>query len=59
MRKTQTGTQSEEGNRWIERVLSVRETCRLQGRIALDYLTAAATAAHHGQPAPSLLPSGP
>ena len=59
MRKTQHGTQSEEGNRWIERVLSVRETCRLQGRIALDYLTAAATAAHHGQPAPSLLPSGP
>jgi transposase len=59
MRKTQLGTQSEHGNRWIERILSIRETCRLQGRSALAYLTAAATAAHHGQPAPSLLPSGP
>lgn len=59
MRKTQLGTHSEHGSRWIERILSVRETCRLQGRSALAYLTSAATAAHHGQPAPSLLPSDP
>jgi transposase len=59
MRRIQGGTQSEDGNRWIERILSVNETCRLQGRAVLDYLTTAATAAHHGQAAPSLLPRAP
>ena len=59
MRKIQGGTQSQNGNHWMERILSVNETCRLQGRVVLDYLIAAATAAHHGQPAPSLLPRGP
>jgi transposase len=59
MRKIQGGTQSEQGDRWAERILSVTETCRLQGRPKLAYLTEAATAAHHGQPAPSLLPSPP
>jgi len=59
MRKIQLGTQSEQGSRWIERILSVRETLRLQDRPVLDYLIQAATAGHHGQPAPSLLPSGP
>lgn len=59
MRKIQGGTQSEDGNHWIERILSVNETCRLQGRAVLDYLTTAATAAHHGQAAPSLLPRAP
>jgi len=56
MRKVQGGTQSEQGNRWIERILSVNETCRLQGRAVLDYLTEAADAAHHGRSAPSLVP---
>ena len=32
MRKVQLGTQSDRGSRWIERVCSVRETCRLQER---------------------------
>jgi transposase len=50
MRKVQGGTQSEQGNRWIERILSVNETCRLQGRAVLDYLLEAADAAHHRQP---------
>lgn len=59
MRRIQGGTQSENGNHWIERILSINETCRLQGRAVLDYLTTAATAAHHGQPAPSLIPRGP
>jgi transposase len=59
MRRVQGGTQSEQGNRWIERILSVRETLRLQDRPALDYLIRAATAGHHRQPTPSLLPSGP
>jgi transposase len=56
MRKTQLGTQSERGSRWIERICSVRETCRLQGRSPLAYLNAAARAAHHRLPAPSLAP---
>jgi transposase len=56
MRKVQGGTQSEQGNRWIERILSVNETCRLQGRAVLDYLVEAAGAAHNGRPAPSLVP---
>lgn len=56
MRRIQGGTQSEQGNRWVERILSIRETLRLQDRPVLDYLIRAATAAHHGQPAPSPLP---
>ena len=57
MRKLQGGTQSDRGSRWIERIQSVRETCRLQGRPLLDWLTDVTTAAHHGQPVPSLLPA--
>jgi transposase len=56
MRKTQLGTQSDRGSRWIERICSVRETCRLQHRSPLAYLTDAATAAHNRLPAPSLVP---
>jgi transposase len=59
MRRVQLGTQSEQGSRWIERILSVRETLRLQDRPVLDYLIQAATAARSGQPLPSVLPSGP
>ena len=59
MRRVQGGTHSQQGNRWIERMLSIRETLRLQDRSALDYLIAAATAGHRGQPAPSPLPAGP
>ena len=56
MRKIQLGTQSERGSRWIERVCSVRETCRLQGRSPLAYMIDAARAAHGRMPAPSLAP---
>jgi transposase len=56
IRKVQGGTQSEQGNRWIERILSIRETLRLQDRSALDYLISAARAGHLGQPIPSPLP---
>jgi transposase len=56
IRKIQGGTQSQQDNRWVERILSIRETLRLQDRPVLDYLIRAATAAHHGQPAPSPLP---
>jgi transposase len=57
MRKIQGGTQSHRGSRWIERIQSARETCRLQKRPILAWLTDAATAAHHRHPVPSLLPA--
>ncbi len=57
MRKLQGGTQSDRGSRWIERIQSARETCRLQHRPILAYLNDAATAAHHQLPAPSLVPT--
>ncbi len=57
MRKIQGGTQSNHGSRWIERIQSVRETCRLQHRSVLEWLTRAATAAHRGLPPPTLLPA--
>ena len=57
MRKIQGGTQSDRGSRWIERIQSVRETCRLQKRPVLQWLTQAATAAHHGLPLPTLVPA--
>jgi len=56
-RRLQGGTQSDRGNRWIERMQSVRETCRLQDRRILDWLIDAVTAAHHSQPIPSLAPT--
>jgi len=31
-RKRSLGTQSEKGNQWVERILSLRETCRLKAR---------------------------
>jgi transposase len=54
-RKTSYGTQTSHGDRLVERLLTVRESCRLQGRRLHDYLTAAITADLHGQPIPSLL----
>lgn len=59
LRRVQGGTQSDHGSRWIERILSIRETMRLQDRPVLDYLIQAATAVRNGQPAPSPLAAGP
>jgi transposase len=59
LRRVQGGTQSDHGSRWVERILSIRETMRLQGQPVLDYLIQAATAVRHGQPAPSPLSAGP
>jgi len=56
-RKLSFGTQSESGSRFIERMLTVAETCRLQKRSVYDYLTAAVTAHFSKQTAPSLLPN--
>jgi transposase len=59
LRRVQGSIQSDQGNRWIERILSIRETMRLQDRSALDYLIHAANAVHAGHPAPSRLAAGP
>lgn len=56
-RKTSYGTQTDHGDRLVERLLTMRETCRLQGRRLHDYLTTAITADLHGQPIPALLAS--
>ena len=55
-RKLSFGTQSESGSRFIERMLTVSETCRLQKRSVYDYLTKAVTAHFSKQTPPSLLP---
>ena len=55
-RKTSYGTQTDHGNRATERLLSIRETCRLQGRRLHSYLTDAITANLHNQPIPAPLP---
>lgn len=55
-RKLSFGTQSEAGSRFIERMLTVGETCRLQKRPLFAYLTTAVQARFANKPAPSLLP---
>ncbi|MDP7464439.1 MAG: hypothetical protein QF614_08135 [SAR324 cluster bacterium] len=46
-RKMSLGTQSEKGERWIERVASLQETCRLRDRSTFDLFTDALTACFH------------
>jgi transposase len=55
-RKTSFGTQSPEGSRFMERILTVVTTLKLQQRGALDFLTEALRSRRRGLPAPSLLP---
>ena len=55
-RKASYGTQSEDGDRFVERLLTVVATCRQHGRSALDYLTAVCTATQQGRSPPGLLP---
>jgi transposase len=57
-RKGSGGTDSRRGSRFVERVLSVRETCRQQGRGPLEYLAACCQARLEGNSPPSLLPGG-
>jgi transposase len=58
-RKLSFGTQSASGSRFLERLLTVSETCRLQNRNAYQYLIEAMQAQFAGHPAPSLLPPSP
>jgi len=55
-RRRSFGTQSEDGSRFAERVLTAVTTLRQQKRDVLDYLTQACAAAMRGDKAPSLLP---
>ena len=56
-RKTSYGTHSEEGSRFVERILSVHATLRQQHRNVLHFAHDACRAALLGTPAPSLLPA--
>jgi transposase len=57
-RKNAFGSHSEAGCRFVERLLTVVQTRRLQGRPVLRYLYEAVVAHRRGLPAPSLLPAG-
>jgi transposase len=56
-RRSSPGTQSDAGSRFVERILTVVETCRQQQRPVFDSLRDALIAYRSGQPAPSLLPA--
>src|SRR6266403_4283135 len=56
-RKGSFGTQSEEGSRFVESMMTVVTTLKQQQRNVLEYLTAACEAALRGDAAPSLLPA--
>lgn len=56
-RKGSFGTQSDDGSRFVERIMTVVASCKQQGRSLLDFLVAAVTADRLGLPPPSLLPA--
>ena len=53
-RKLSLGSQSEQSERTIERLLSASVTCRLQGRSLFAYLSAVLAAKIRGDPVPLL-----
>jgi len=56
-RRNSHGTQSDGGSRFVERILTVVETCRQQQRPVFDFLRDALIAYRTDQSAPSLLPT--
>ena len=56
-RRISGGTDSADGSRFVERMLTVVAICRQQGRDVLDYLRSCFEAARVGQVIPSLLPA--
>jgi transposase len=56
-RKSSFGTQSTQGSRFVETMMTVVATLKQQHRNPLDYLTAACEAALWDEAAPSLLPT--
>jgi len=57
MRKVSLGTQSAAGSRFVERMLTVTQSLRLQGRNVLHYVTLTCQSSLSGAAPPSLLPS--
>jgi transposase len=55
-RKLSFGTKSASGSRFVERMLTVIETCRRQKRNVFEWMVEAVEAHVAGKPAPSLLP---
>ena len=55
-RKMSFGTQSKRGAKYVERILTVCATCRLQGRSIIAYIRNACHCYSHNLPAPSLKP---
>ena len=55
-RRISGSTDTLDGSRFVERMLTVVATCRQQGRNGLDYLTTCFEADCRGQALPSLLP---
>jgi hypothetical protein len=53
-RKLSLGSQSEQGERTIERLLTASITCRLQRRSLFAYLTDVLNASTRGDPIPAL-----
>jgi transposase len=49
-RKMMQGTYNAKGDCWVERILSVRETCRLRGIPTFPVLVEAVTCSFNGQP---------
>jgi transposase len=49
-RKLMQGTYNEKGDRWVERILSLRQTCRLRGVPTFPILVEAVTCYFNGQP---------
>jgi transposase len=56
-RKGSSGTQSDRGERYAERVMTVTHTLRKQGRSVFQFLYLACDNRLHDRPAPSLLPA--
>ena len=48
-RKLMQGTYNEKGDRWVERILSLRETCRLRGIRTFPVLVDAVACSFNGQ----------
>jgi len=57
LRKTSGGTDSAQGSRFVERVLTVVETCRRQGKKVLGYLSACIETWRHYRDPPCLVPN--
>lgn len=55
-RKICLGVQSVRGAQYVERILTVRATCQLQGRDFLEFVRETCAAKLGGRPSPSLIP---